>query len=150
MDSVVQIKLDESLDQVHNDLGRASYFTVNSRANTTRSTSDFRPNFSNFYIRERSQIYVPQEEDYIFTDYCCDICDIYPIRNVRYHCISCDNYDICSDCYRERRNEHPRHGFEEVDGRKLHKEQERRALELTQKHSIDVMKGKLSLKTLIV
>lgn len=37
----------------------------------------------------------PEERDFLFTGYQCDICEITPIRNIRYHCHGCEDYDVC-------------------------------------------------------
>lgn len=48
-------------------------------------------------------------EDIIFHGIQCDGCNKKPIYNVRYKCLSCDNYDLCSEC--EGKNIHSNHVF---------------------------------------
>ena len=49
-----------------------------------------------------------------------------PIRNKRYHCKECEDYDICADCYHNRKDDHVHQDYEEVDGRLILKEREER------------------------
>jgi hypothetical protein len=56
-------------------------------------------------VKDRSRASMLVEEDYIFNDYQCDICGENP-RNFRYHCLGCEDYDICADCYNNRSEEH--------------------------------------------
>lgn len=48
-------------------------------------------------------------EDAVFEGVKCDGCGVKPITNVRYKCLSCDNYDLCSLC--ESTNTHSHHVF---------------------------------------
>ncbi|KAG2386929.1 hypothetical protein C9374_001964 [Naegleria lovaniensis] len=43
----------------------------------------------------------------IHAQYRCDVCKVQPIQGIRYHCDSCTDYDMCQNCWKHRRNEHP-------------------------------------------
>ncbi len=62
---------------------------------------------------------VPQatHPNYAFADYKCDFCEIQPILNVRYHCHTCQDYDLCEKCYEDCDSIHEHQTFERVDGR---------------------------------
>jgi hypothetical protein len=45
-------------------------------------------------------------QDIIHSRIICDICDMNPIVGIRYKCIVCDNYDLCSDCKRNPAGKH--------------------------------------------
>ena len=42
----------------------------------------------------------------------CDGCDMDPIVGIRYKCLVCTNYDLCSTCRREEM--HPDHQMEKI------------------------------------
>lgn len=45
----------------------------------------------------------------------CDSCGEFPIRGVRWHCINCPDYDLCSNCEAQTPNVHPRtHVFAKI------------------------------------
>lgn len=50
----------------------------------------------------------------IHRNYICDGCGMNPLVGVRYHCLECDNFDFCSNCMEEKKNEH-KHQFEKVE-----------------------------------
>ena len=81
-----------------------------------------------YVVKPRSFGLIPEEEEYLFQDYACDLCGTQPIRNVRHHCWTCDDFDLCQDCFQSRRQEHWHTGFEEVDGRALLQSRERRVM----------------------
>lgn len=39
--------------------------------------------------------------------YSCDLCECDPIAGVRYHCETCDDFDICESCHQEHSHKHP-------------------------------------------
>ena len=43
----------------------------------------------------------------------CDGCDV-RISGTRYHCTECQDFDFCSDCFKNKINDHPQHKFEEI------------------------------------
>ena len=47
--------------------------------------------------------------------YRCDGCKKAPIFGTRYHCMVCNDFDFCNDCYKEK--EHP-HKFEAIESNK--------------------------------
>jgi hypothetical protein len=56
---------------------------------------------------------------YAFVDYKCDFCDMQPILNIRFHCKSCEDYDLCEKCYEDCDSIHEHQSFEKIDGRLL-------------------------------
>ena len=42
----------------------------------------------------------------------CAECDLYPITGVRYMCVECFNYDICSEC--KNGDVHPGHDMKKI------------------------------------
>jgi hypothetical protein len=55
-------------------------------------------------------------EVYIFNNYKCDNCGIFPMRKVIYHCESCEDYDICENCHSKYRTVHKHDHFIKIDG----------------------------------
>ncbi|KAF2103017.1 EF-hand, partial [Rhizodiscina lignyota] len=39
-----------------------------------------------------------RQDGYVHRGVGCNACDMYPIHGVRWHCINCADYDLCSDC----------------------------------------------------
>jgi hypothetical protein len=56
------------------------------------------------------------EGEFVFDSYYCDICGSNPIKNVKYHCLECEDYDLCSDCYDNKRLEHWHNHFRKEEG----------------------------------
>jgi len=58
---------------------------------------------------------------HIFFGYKCDICDIEPIKDVKYHCGECEDFDVCLGCFEEIEfhHEHEHYVFERADGRSI-------------------------------
>ena len=61
-------------------------------------------------------------KDFVFVGYECDNCKKNP-ANIRYHCRSCEDYDLCHTCYQHHRSIHPLHldfdAFDREDEEKL-------------------------------
>lgn len=46
-------------------------------------------------INPETSIMEITHQDFLFVNYRCDICGCDPIKNVKYHCRECEDYDIC-------------------------------------------------------
>jgi hypothetical protein len=49
--------------------------------------------------------------------YVCDSCHAHPIRGMRWRCLNCADYDLCSDCYMRDKHDLD-HAFERHQGNK--------------------------------
>ena len=47
------------------------------------------------------------KNSYIHENYFCNICQASPIKGIRYHCLECDNFDLCEKCEETINHEHP-------------------------------------------
>ena len=45
--------------------------------------------------------------NYIHKNYECNICNAFPIKGIRYHCLECIDFDICEKCESKINHEHP-------------------------------------------
>ncbi|CAM4930883.1 unnamed protein product [Rotaria socialis] len=55
---------------------------------------------------QRETLPPPTEEDFLREDVTCHGCSVSCINGQRYHCATCDNYDLCSVCGKKG-HEHP-------------------------------------------
>jgi hypothetical protein len=55
-------------------------------------------------------------EEFVFNGYQCDICKVFPIKNKRYHCEECEDYDLCDICYTVRSKRHQHNNYRCIDG----------------------------------
>ena len=47
------------------------------------------------------------KNNYIHQNYECNICNVYPIKGIRYHCLECKDFDICEKCENLTNHNHP-------------------------------------------
>lgn len=75
---------------------------------------------ADFFDRIKGLLYTIAEEQakrsaYIHRGTRCDSCGEFPIRGVRWHCINCPDYDLCSNCEAQSPSVHPRtHVFAKI------------------------------------
>lgn len=81
--------------------------------------------------------------EFEFVDFYCDICEKNPIKNVKYHCLECENYDLCAECYEKRRLEHWHDHFRK-DGRLKHRERREQKEKMIKKAMESSMNRSLS------
>ena len=59
-------------------------------------------------IQQKTKINkVNPTNNYIHKNYECDICKMHPIKGIRYHCLECNDYDICEKCEEKFSHQHP-------------------------------------------
>ena len=47
------------------------------------------------------------QNNYIHENYFCNMCGASPIKGIRYHCLECNNFDLCEKCEAIINHEHP-------------------------------------------
>jgi len=79
----------------------------------TSNLEDIKDDIIHTILLENSKIQNPKinkvnpMNNYIHKNYECNICKAFPIKGIRYHCLECNDFDICEKCEARINHKHP-------------------------------------------